>query len=144
DPVCALEVALKVPLAQAQPAGMQAAFAKNAGTLKHSQDLPPTNARIVRKRQYHCDNNEDVECRFSVTKSKKEIYGKSHRRFALCCANTCKGAGVSSRYRDDFGARNWWQHRHLHARSDSPSPAAAISSARATGSNFWQSRRRQT
>ena len=41
DPVCALEVALKVPLAQAQPGGMQAAFAKNAGTLKHSQDLPP-------------------------------------------------------------------------------------------------------
>jgi uncharacterized damage-inducible protein DinB len=31
--VCALAVALMVPLAQAQPAGMQAAFAKDAGTL---------------------------------------------------------------------------------------------------------------
>src|SRR5947209_6566475 len=31
--VCALVVALMVPLAQAQPAGMQAAFAKDAGTL---------------------------------------------------------------------------------------------------------------
>src|SRR5436305_1060081 len=57
----------------------------------------PTNSTIVRKSQYHCDNNEVVECRFSVTKSKKQIYGKSHRRFALCCANTCKDAGFSSR-----------------------------------------------
>lgn len=31
--VCALAVALMVPLAQAQPAGIQAAFAKDAGTL---------------------------------------------------------------------------------------------------------------
>ena len=31
--VCALAVALMVPLAQAQPAGMQAAFGKDAGTL---------------------------------------------------------------------------------------------------------------
>src|SRR5215475_5307296 len=31
--VCALAVALIVPLAQAQPAGMRAAFAKDAGTL---------------------------------------------------------------------------------------------------------------
>ena len=31
--VCALAVALMVPLAQAQPAGMQAAFVKDAGTL---------------------------------------------------------------------------------------------------------------
>jgi len=31
--VCALVVALMVPLAQAQPAGMQAAFGKDAGTL---------------------------------------------------------------------------------------------------------------
>ncbi len=31
--VCALAVALMVPLAQAQPAGVQAAFAKDAGTL---------------------------------------------------------------------------------------------------------------
>ena len=31
--VCALAVALLLPLAQAQPAGMQAAFAKDAGTL---------------------------------------------------------------------------------------------------------------
>jgi len=31
--ICALAVALMVPLAQAQPAGMQAAFAKDAGTL---------------------------------------------------------------------------------------------------------------
>jgi uncharacterized damage-inducible protein DinB len=31
--LCALAVALMVPLAQAQPAGMQAAFAKDAGTL---------------------------------------------------------------------------------------------------------------
>ena len=31
--VCTLAVALMVPLAQAQPAGMQAAFAKDAGTL---------------------------------------------------------------------------------------------------------------
>ena len=31
--VCALAVVLMVPLAQAQPAGMQAAFAKDAGTL---------------------------------------------------------------------------------------------------------------
>ena len=31
--VCALAVALMVPLAQAQPAGLQAAFAKDAGTL---------------------------------------------------------------------------------------------------------------
>ena len=31
--VCALAAALMVPLAQAQPAGMQAAFAKDAGTL---------------------------------------------------------------------------------------------------------------
>jgi len=31
--VCALAVALMVPLAQAQPAGMQAAWAKDAGTL---------------------------------------------------------------------------------------------------------------
>jgi uncharacterized damage-inducible protein DinB len=31
--VCALAVALMVPLAQAQPGGMQAAFAKDAGTL---------------------------------------------------------------------------------------------------------------
>jgi uncharacterized damage-inducible protein DinB len=31
--VCALAVALMVPLAQAKPAGMQAAFAKDAGTL---------------------------------------------------------------------------------------------------------------
>ena len=31
--VCALAIALMVPLAQAQPAGMQAAFAKDAGTL---------------------------------------------------------------------------------------------------------------
>ena len=31
--VCALAVALMVPLAQAQPAGMKAAFAKDAGTL---------------------------------------------------------------------------------------------------------------
>jgi hypothetical protein len=27
----------------------------------------------------------------------KQIYGKSHHRFALCCANTCKDAGFSSR-----------------------------------------------
>jgi uncharacterized damage-inducible protein DinB len=31
--VCALAVALMVPLAQSQPAGLQAAFAKDAGTL---------------------------------------------------------------------------------------------------------------
>jgi uncharacterized damage-inducible protein DinB len=31
--VCALAAALMVPMAQAQPAGMQAAFAKDAGTL---------------------------------------------------------------------------------------------------------------
>ena len=31
--ICALAVALMVPLAQAQPAGMQAAFGKDAGTL---------------------------------------------------------------------------------------------------------------
>jgi len=31
--VCALAVALMLPLAQAQPAGMQAAFGKDAGTL---------------------------------------------------------------------------------------------------------------
>ena len=31
--VCALAVALMVPLAQAQPVGIQAAFAKDAGTL---------------------------------------------------------------------------------------------------------------
>src|SRR5438477_10655910 len=31
--VCALALALMLPLAQAQPAGMQAAFAKDAGTL---------------------------------------------------------------------------------------------------------------
>ena len=31
--VCALAVALMVPLAQAQPAGMLAAFGKDAGTL---------------------------------------------------------------------------------------------------------------
>jgi hypothetical protein len=31
--VCALAVAMMVPLAQAQPAGMQAAFGKDAGTL---------------------------------------------------------------------------------------------------------------
>src|SRR5690242_1959853 len=31
--VCALGVALMVPLAQAQPAGLQAAFGKDAGTL---------------------------------------------------------------------------------------------------------------
>src|SRR5690242_7918211 len=31
--MCALAVALMVPLAQAQPAGIQAAFAKDAGTL---------------------------------------------------------------------------------------------------------------
>jgi uncharacterized damage-inducible protein DinB len=31
--VCALAIALMVPLAQAQPAGMQAAFARDAGTL---------------------------------------------------------------------------------------------------------------
>ena len=31
--ICALAVALTVPLAQAQPAGMQAAFGKDAGTL---------------------------------------------------------------------------------------------------------------
>ena len=31
--VCTLAVALMVPLAQAQPAGMQAAFGKDAGTL---------------------------------------------------------------------------------------------------------------
>jgi uncharacterized damage-inducible protein DinB len=31
--VCALAIALMVPLAQAQPAGMQAAFEKDAGTL---------------------------------------------------------------------------------------------------------------
>ena len=31
--VCALAVALIVPLAQAQPVGIQAAFAKDAGTL---------------------------------------------------------------------------------------------------------------
>src|SRR5258708_23630315 len=31
--VCALAVALMVPLAQSQPAGIQAAFAKDAGTL---------------------------------------------------------------------------------------------------------------
>ena len=31
--VCTLAVALMVPLAQAQPPGMQAAFAKDAGTL---------------------------------------------------------------------------------------------------------------
>src|SRR5256885_4650666 len=31
--VCALVIALMVPLAQAQPAGMQAAFGKDAGTL---------------------------------------------------------------------------------------------------------------
>jgi uncharacterized damage-inducible protein DinB len=31
--VCALAVALMLPLAQAQPAGLQAAFAKDAGTL---------------------------------------------------------------------------------------------------------------
>src|SRR5437588_5915633 len=31
--VCALAVALMVPLAQAQPAGIQAAFGKDAGTL---------------------------------------------------------------------------------------------------------------
>src|ERR1700745_465750 len=31
--VCALAVALMVPFAQAQPAGIQAAFAKDAGTL---------------------------------------------------------------------------------------------------------------
>src|SRR5437763_14852950 len=31
--LCALAVALMVPLAQAQPAGIQAAFAKDAGTL---------------------------------------------------------------------------------------------------------------
>jgi len=31
--VCALAVALMVPLAQSQPAGMQAAFAKDTGTL---------------------------------------------------------------------------------------------------------------
>src|SRR6476659_5487087 len=36
-------------------------------------------------------------CRFSVTKSKKQIYGKSHRRSALCGANTCKDPGFSSR-----------------------------------------------
>src|SRR5438874_2053157 len=32
-----------------------------------------------------------------LQRSKKQIYGKSHRRFALCCANTCKDAGFSSR-----------------------------------------------
>ena len=31
--ICALAVALMVPLAQAQPAGMQSAFGKDAGTL---------------------------------------------------------------------------------------------------------------
>ena len=31
--VCALAVVLMIPVAQAQPAGLQAAFAKNAGTL---------------------------------------------------------------------------------------------------------------
>ena len=31
--VCALAVALMLPLAQAQPAGIQAAFGKDAGTL---------------------------------------------------------------------------------------------------------------
>src|SRR5881628_4270146 len=31
--ICALAVALMVPLAQAQPAGIQAAFGKDAGTL---------------------------------------------------------------------------------------------------------------
>src|SRR6202163_4227965 len=31
--VCALAAALMVPMAQAQPAGLQAAFAKDAGTL---------------------------------------------------------------------------------------------------------------
>ena len=31
--ICALAIALMVPLAQAQPAGMQAAFGKDAGTL---------------------------------------------------------------------------------------------------------------
>src|SRR6202158_4135828 len=31
--VCALAIALMVPMAQAQPAGMQAAFGKDAGTL---------------------------------------------------------------------------------------------------------------
>ena len=33
--LCALAVALMVPLAQAQPAGIQAAFAKDAGTLSY-------------------------------------------------------------------------------------------------------------
>jgi len=33
--VCALAVALMVPLAPAQPAGIQAAFGKDAGTLSH-------------------------------------------------------------------------------------------------------------
>ena len=43
--VCALAVALMGPLAQAQPAGIQAAFGKDAGTL--SEEIHRTRARYV-------------------------------------------------------------------------------------------------
>src|SRR6185503_11344333 len=77
---------------------MDPAWANSTRARKSSsKGTSQANHRIVRKRQYHRDNNEFVECRFSLTKSKKQIHGKSHRRFALRCANTCKDAGFSSR-----------------------------------------------